>query len=167
MHEYFRGQITFALHFTYDAIFKTTQTMSAMKAEEANTSFLENTSQTSIKDPSELYRRTNSRVCHKRSITGCRLCHQNYWSIFKNPNEHSFLPPINYNQLQGRGRGLNAGIIELIRSQIKRGGILHLGNITFEAGVHYLEALHRHKYAYFSDYNCDVVQVLLCLYPEI
>jgi hypothetical protein len=26
-------------------------------------------------------------------------------------------------------------------------------------------ALHRHKYTYFSDYNCDAVQLLLCLYP--
>jgi hypothetical protein len=36
-------------------------------------------------------------------------------------------------------------------------------------GVHYLElvqaALHRHKYTYFSDYNCDVVQLLFCVYP--
>ena len=44
-----------------------------------------------------------------------------------------------------------------------------LGPCTFEAGVHYLElvqaSLHRHKYTYFSDYHCDVVQLLLCLYP--
>ena len=26
-------------------------------------------------------------------------------------------------------------------------------------------ALHRHKYSYFSEFNCDVVQLLLCLYP--
>jgi hypothetical protein len=42
---------------------------------------------------------------------------------------------------------------------------------TFEAGVHYLElvqaALHRHKYTYFSDFNCDVRQLILCLYPGI
>ena len=40
---------------------------------------------------------------------------------------------------------------------------------TFEAGVHYLElvqaALHRRKYTYFSDFNCDVMQLILCLYP--
>ena len=26
-------------------------------------------------------------------------------------------------------------------------------------------ALHRHKYTYISQYNCDVLQLLLCLYP--
>ena len=35
--------------------------------------------------------------------------------------------------------------------------------------MHYLElvqaALHRHKYTYFSDFNSDVVQLLLCLHP--
>ena len=40
---------------------------------------------------------------------------------------------------------------------------------TFEDGVHYLElvqaALHCHKYTYFSDFNCDVMQLILCLYP--
>ena len=44
-----------------------------------------------------------------------------------------------------------------------------LGQCSFEAGVHYLElvqaALHRHQYTYFSDFNCDVMQLLLCLYP--
>ena len=38
------------------------------------------------------------------------------------------------------------------------------GNSSFEAGVHYLElvqaALHRHQYTYFSDFNCDVMQLL-------
>jgi len=38
-----------------------------------------------------------------------------------------------------------------------------------EAGVHYLEfvqaALHRHKYSYFLEFNCEVVQLFLSLYP--
>ena len=45
-----------------------------------------------------------------------------------------------------------------------------LGPCTFEACVYYLElvqdTLHRQKYTYYSDYHCDVVQLLLCLYPN-
>ena len=38
-----------------------------------------------------------------------------------------------------------------------------------EAEIHYLElvqsALHRHNYTYLSEFNCDVVQIISCLYP--
>ena len=44
-----------------------------------------------------------------------------------------------------------------------------LGPCTLEAGIHYLElvqsALHRHNYTYLSEFNCDVVQIISCLYP--
>jgi len=44
-----------------------------------------------------------------------------------------------------------------------------LGPCTLESGIHYLElvqaSLHRHKYTFFTDHRCDVVQLVSCLYP--
>ena len=43
------------------------------------------------------------------------------------------------------------------------------GPSTLEVGIQNLElvlsALHRNKYTYLSDYNCNVVQIISCFYP--
>ena len=188
MNEFFAGQIEFQLHPACDALYhikNTTPTSPfSMKSVEENIAFLEYTSPSSITVPAD----TSYYTDHKTTVyvTKKQLEVVEYISKFtghylksllSKPGNTSYLRLITINYKIEVDQ-----VVSILQSLYRHAVTNQRGRdvpflckkfytlqpCTFEAGVHYLElvqaALHRHKYTYFSDFNCDVMQLILCLY---
>jgi hypothetical protein len=174
------------MHRTCDAMFHMSNSTVPfqMKNVEGNISFLEYASPTTITQPSELSfysdNKTTVYVTKKQVevvnyVTKCTG--QFLKSLMQIPGNTSYLRLITINNFKidvDQAVSMLESIYKYaVTNQKGRDGPLLCKKFytgTFEAGVHYLElvqaALHRHKYTYFSDFNCDVVQ-LLTLHLEI
>jgi hypothetical protein len=188
MHEYFSGQIVFAIHPACDAMYHIQHASAApfqMKVVKDNIRFLENTSPSTLVFPS-----SNDHYTIQPTtvyITKKQLEVVEYISKFTGHFIHTIMNlPGNTNYLRLITFNYKITITQSVQmlAAIYKYAVTNqqgrdipllckqfysLQPCTFEYGVHYLElvqsALHRHKYTHFSNHHCDVTQLIFCLYP--
>jgi hypothetical protein len=189
MHEYFAGQIIFQLHPLCDAQFYLRQATVAnpfqLKNVTDNIEYLEFTSPSNILHPSQLDFYSDNPtivyvtktqldvVFYLTKITG-----QHLKDLMSRPGNTVYQRhiKIDFKVDVDQCVIMLKNIYRFTISNQKSKDVPYLcrkfyslGPCTLESGIHYLElvqaSLHRHKYTFFTDHRCDVVQLVSCLYP--
>jgi len=187
MNEFFASQIEFQLHPACDALYHIKHASSAspftMKSVEENIAFLEYTSPSSITVPVD-----NSYYADHKTIvyvTKKQLEVVDYVSKFtghflksllSKPGNTIYLCLITINYKIDVDH-----VVQMFESLYRHAVTnqkgrdvpflykifytLHVPSKPESTNLHWFKKLHRHKYTYFSFFNCDVMQLNLCLYP--
>jgi hypothetical protein len=189
MHEFFTGRVIFSLHDACDAKYHLENSSLSspfqMKNVEENVQYLEYISPTTIVNPSNLpffpeepitVYVTKGQLEVVEYITKCTG--QFLKDLMSVPSNSSYcrLITIDYKINFDQCVQMLESIYRYAVTNQKGKDVPYLcrkfyslGPCTLEAGIHYLElvqsALHRHHYTYLSEFNCDVVQIISCLYP--